>query len=64
MKDYDFTIQYHLGKANVVANALSRKMMALSLHRNWKCYEEVIDFNPQIYGKNVRLTQLSVIPEL
>ena len=45
MKDYDFTLQYHLGKANVVADVLSRKMMALSLHRNWKCYEEVIDFN-------------------
>src|ERR1700732_1812115 len=25
IKDYDFTPQYHLGKANVVANALSRK---------------------------------------
>ena len=34
MKDYDFTLQYHLGKANVVVDALSRKMMALSLHKN------------------------------
>ena len=25
LKDYDFTIEYHLGKANVVADALSRK---------------------------------------
>jgi len=25
MKDYDLTIQYHPGKGNVVANALSRK---------------------------------------
>jgi hypothetical protein len=25
IKDYDFEIQYHLGKANVVADALSRK---------------------------------------
>ena len=25
LKDYDITILYHLGKANVVANALSRK---------------------------------------
>ena len=25
LKDYDCTIEYHLGKANVVADALSRK---------------------------------------
>ena len=25
LKDYDFTIEYHSGKANVVADALSRK---------------------------------------
>ena len=25
LKDYDCTIDYHPGKANVVANALSRK---------------------------------------
>ena len=25
LEDYDFTLHYHLGKANVVANALSRK---------------------------------------
>ena len=27
LKDYDFKLLYHLGKANVVADALSRKMM-------------------------------------
>ena len=25
LEDYDFTLHYHLGKANVVANALSQK---------------------------------------
>ena len=25
MEDYDFTLHYHLSKANVVANAFSRK---------------------------------------
>ena len=25
MEDYDFTLQYHPGKANVVAGALNRK---------------------------------------
>jgi hypothetical protein len=27
MKDYEFTLQYHPGKANVVADALGRKMI-------------------------------------
>ena len=29
LKDYDVTIQYHLGKANVVADALSRKAVSM-----------------------------------
>ena len=28
LEDYDFELQYHLGKANVVADALSRKSYA------------------------------------
>ena len=37
-KDYDCILDYHLGKANVVANALSRKIVAtLSLqHSDWR----------------------------
>ena len=31
MKDYDCTIKYHLGKANVVADALSKKIMECSI---------------------------------
>ena len=37
-KDYDCIVDYHLGKDNVVANALSRKMISvLSLqHSRWR----------------------------
>jgi len=30
LKDYDFELQYHPSKANVVANALSRKSLHIS----------------------------------
>lgn len=32
LKDYDYTILYHLGKANVVADALSKKSMGNLTH--------------------------------
>ena len=32
LKDYDFTMEYHPGKANVVANALSRKVGSSVAH--------------------------------
>ena len=41
-KDYDCIIDYHLGKANVVANALSRKIVvAMSLqHSDWRLVDD------------------------
>lgn len=34
LTDYDFNINYHLGKANVVVDALSRKSLSLIAHLN------------------------------
>ena len=54
-KDYDCIIDYHRGKANVVADALSRKVIsALSLK----------DYDWRFDTKGALLAQLGVIPDL
>ena len=54
-KDYGFIVDYHPGKANVVADSLSRKMISgLSLKEYaWK-----------LESNGALLTQLKAIPEL
>jgi hypothetical protein len=42
LKDYDYTINYHLGKANVVANALSRKTIAGSVSTMFTTKKELL----------------------
>src|SRR6202000_2766908 len=47
LEDYDFTLHYHPGKANVVANALSRKsrgVLARVASREWQMLETVGQF--------------------
>ena len=44
LEDYDFTLHYHPGKANVVANVLSRKswgVLASVVSREWQMLETV-----------------------
>ena len=44
LEDYDFTLHYHPGKANVVADALSRKSrgaLASIASREWRMLETV-----------------------
>ena len=44
LEDYDFTLHYHPGKANVVVDALSRKsrrVMASIATREWRMLENV-----------------------
>ena len=44
LEDYDFTLHYHLGKANVVVDALSRKsqgVLASVVSREWQMLETV-----------------------
>ena len=50
LEDYNFTLHYHLGKANVVADALSRKsqgVLASIASREWRMLEIVGQFRLQ-----------------
>ena len=49
LEDYDFTLHYHLSKANVVADALSRKswgVLASIASREWQMLEIMGHFRP------------------
>ena len=50
LEDYDFTLQYHPDKANVVADALSQKsrgVLASIASREWQILETVRQFGLQ-----------------
>ena len=57
LENYNFTLHYHLGKANVVADAVSHKsrgVLASVASREWKMLETVeqfrLQFNDQAQG--------------
>jgi hypothetical protein len=54
IKDYDLSLQYHPGKENVVANALSRK-----LYVNWLSTEDL----PEDLCKGLKDLSLEVVPK-
>ena len=49
LKDYDFSFSYHLGRANVVADALSRctHVMASLMVREWHMLESLVECRPR-----------------
>ena len=63
LKDYDFTLHYHPGKANVVADALNRKSrgaLASIASREWQVLETVGQFGLQ-YSKQAQGTLGSLV---
>ena len=55
LEDYDFTLHYHPGKANVVSNALGRKsrgVLASIVSQEWRMLESVGQFGLQYSEQN------------
>ena len=50
MKDYDFELAYHPGKANVVANVMSRRSYVASLlaSREWRLMIDMVDVDYRV----------------
>ena len=69
LEDYDFSLHYHPGKVNVVADALSRKtqgLMASLWVCRWKMLSMVSDFDLCVaeVGEGLALCNLVAIPTL
>ena len=68
LENYDFTLHYHPSKANVLANALSRKSrgaLASIASREWRMLETVGQFGLQ-YSKHAQgvMGSLMAMPSL
>ena len=49
LKDYDFSLSYHPGLANMVIDALSRRthVMASLMVSKWTILKDLVDANPR-----------------
>ena len=69
LKDYDFTIEYHPGKANVVADALSRKAGSSVAHLQVKCMQDLLalrylNVDLQLGQAGTLIATLQILPVL
>lgn len=67
MKDYDVTILYHLGKANVVADAFSRKSMenlAILITGQPPLLEEMRRFNLEVVALDALVILTALVVQL
>ena len=64
-KDYDCTINDHPGKANVVADTLSRKVQVVGLMvKEWHLLKKVNEWNPRLERQKVILGNITVTSDL
>ena len=67
LKDYEFELQYHPGKTNVVADALSRKSLHVSsmMIKELELIEKLRDFNlaMEIRPNHLKFGMLKVTSE-
>ena len=57
LEDFDFSLQYHPGKANVVADALSRKSRSILsglMGYEWKMYDYIASSTRALMGMSLR----------
>lgn len=69
LDDFHFTLSYHPGKTNVVADALSRKsrgMMAKISVKEWDMVKTLNEFRIQVESQDTKayLSAQKVIPKL
>ena len=69
LKDFDFSIQYHPGKGNVVADALSRKPMAMLSNimiHEWHMLAEFaeLSLNVEEKGEKILMFNMSLHPTI
>ena len=65
LEDYDGTINYHSGKANVVADTLSRKGQVAGLMiKGWDLLESVSEWNSYLGSRKVIFSNIRVTSTL